>query len=199
MKSMTCLPAQLVLVQNVSPGKMFRSRFLQSAFYSEQCLAALAVGNKAGAGLPEGMEFDRLLPGMSRALNGKVAEGRASSRRALLRHAHVVRVGAWRIYLWLARLLLAVLSSLVGVVMALLFLYRRRRRGVHGPCHVCVLGARPLHRYSCSRFAFVVYSSHRRRLSFLPLFLCLLSFVLLCPPLSAGRARPWAPALSRRR
>eukprot|EP00752_Nemacystus_decipiens_P003701 g3410.t1 len=57
----------------------------KSAFYSEQCLAALGVGSKAGVGLPEGLEFHRLVPGMSRALNGKVAEGRASSRRALLR------------------------------------------------------------------------------------------------------------------
>lgn len=58
---------------------------MQSAFYSEQCLAALGVGSKAGVGLPEGMELHQLVPGMSRALNGKVAEGRASSRRALLR------------------------------------------------------------------------------------------------------------------
>eukprot|EP00903_Cladosiphon_okamuranus_P007153 g6946.t1 len=67
----------------------------KSAFYSEQCLATLGVGSKAGVGLPEGMEFDRLVPGMSRALNGKVAEGRASSRRALLRSRKAMGLGAF--------------------------------------------------------------------------------------------------------
>ncbi|CAM9967458.1 unnamed protein product [Scytosiphon promiscuus] len=57
----------------------------KSAFYAEMCLATLGVGSKAGAGLPEGLELRSMVPGMSRALNGKVGEGRASARRALLR------------------------------------------------------------------------------------------------------------------
>ncbi|CAN0559322.1 unnamed protein product, partial [Ectocarpus sp. 12 AP-2014] len=65
----------------------------KSAFYAEQCLAALGVGSKAGVGLPEALEFLSMLPGMSRALNGKVAEGRASARRALLRCRKTMGLG----------------------------------------------------------------------------------------------------------
>ncbi|CBJ31203.1 conserved unknown protein [Ectocarpus siliculosus] len=65
----------------------------KSAFYAEQCLAALGVGSKAGVGLPEALEFRSMLPGMSRALNGKVAEGRASARRALLRCRKAMGLG----------------------------------------------------------------------------------------------------------
>ncbi|CAM9992746.1 unnamed protein product [Ectocarpus fasciculatus] len=65
----------------------------KSAFYAEQCLAALGVGSKAGVGLPEALEFRSMLPGMSRALNGKVAEGRTSARRALLRSRKAMGLG----------------------------------------------------------------------------------------------------------
>ena len=57
----------------------------QSAFYSDQCLAALGVGSKVGHGLPSGLEFDRLTRGMARVLIGKVAEGRAAAKRGFLR------------------------------------------------------------------------------------------------------------------
>lgn len=61
---------------------------MQAAVYSEQCLAALGVGATALSGMPEGIDIQKLLSGMGRALNGKVADGRTAAKRALLRCGH---------------------------------------------------------------------------------------------------------------
>lgn len=65
----------------------------KAAVYAEQCLAALGVGTKAGAGLPAGINTEPLLSGMGRALNGKVAEGRTAAKRALLRYMRRSKIG----------------------------------------------------------------------------------------------------------
>eukprot|EP00904_Undaria_pinnatifida_P008262 jgi/Undpi1/4566/HiC_scaffold_18.g07920.m1 len=65
----------------------------KSAFYSEQCLAALGVGSKPDAGLPSGLKFDDLARGMARVFNGKVAEGRASAKRGFLRSRKAMGAG----------------------------------------------------------------------------------------------------------
>lgn len=58
---------------------------LKAAHFAEQCLGTLGVGSKAGAGMPENLEFQPLVAGLGRALGGKLAEGRTAARRGLLR------------------------------------------------------------------------------------------------------------------